>query len=358
VKGRVAALVVGIVALAIGAGAQPAWSAPNPLAGLRPLTIQTVPAIPGAQFVLDGTTLIADSKGIARTTMTKSQRDALALQRDAHLVVGTPVVNVQPGVRARFAGWYDRGYHFSSQNRAGQVLAAAFNLDYLTSFSFVASGGTRVDPARIGSLRLDAGAGGSVELKKPAPVWLTGFKIESIGGTPGVKELEYKISSVTVDHNNVVHRGQQRFFPSHQPQVKVRLLVFNVRFTAADALLGYKTGSEISLKFADGTVKRYPLRNATVTVRDLPRGHYEVTVKALGLKSADSLLVSKNQTATLQVISLVDIGVTVGTLFAIATSLVLIGRSRRRRRLAARARLARANALSTSTERALEHAQM
>jgi len=84
--------------------------------GVRPLTIQTVPPVSGARFVIDGHVLVTGKDGAVRTTVTKAQRDGLALARDTHLSVGSPSIGVRKGVRAQFAGWYDGGYHFSKAN--------------------------------------------------------------------------------------------------------------------------------------------------------------------------------------------------------------------------------------------------
>ena len=96
-----------------------------------------MPAIAGAKFVLDGRILVTGADGIVRTTTTKAQRDGLATNRAAHLAVASSTIAIQTGVRAEFAGWYDGGYHYDSTNRSGQLLRAAFDFDYLTSFSFV-----------------------------------------------------------------------------------------------------------------------------------------------------------------------------------------------------------------------------
>lgn len=340
-------LVSGIVAaLALLANASPAWPAratpkpavpaPNPALTPRLLTIQTVPAVVGARFALDGRILVTGRDGTVRTTTTRVQRDALAQNRDAHLSVASPTIAIRQGVRARFAGWYDGGYHYSNTDKTGQILRAAFDFEFLTSFSFTRPNGTVVAPGGLGAMQLHGGAGGVVALAKIAPVWLTGIKVVSTGGHLGVNDVEYKISSVKMNGNNVVYVDQQRFTPSHRQHVVVQLLLFTVTLQTHDAFFGFNSGSAVDLECADGTVLRSQIRRGSVTLTDLPRGDYALTLHAPGLTSDKSLSISRNQTVTLQVISWIDIVVGLALLLVIAAALVLIGRSRRHGRFAAR----------------------
>jgi hypothetical protein len=333
---------------ALLASASPAWSAgatnrvatpSNPALLLRPLTIQTVPAVAGARFNLDGRILVTGANGIVRTTTTKAQRDALAQNRAAHLSVASPTIAIRAGVRAQFAGWYDGGYHYSNTNKTGQVLRAAFDFEFLTSFSFVRPNGTTVAPVGLTGIKMHAGtSGGAVVLRKNTPVWLEGIKVASAAGHLDVNDVEYKISSVTLKGDNVVHVDQQHFVPSHQTHVIVQLLLFTVTLKTRDALFGFSSGSAVDLKYADGTVNHAPLRHGSVTFTDLPRGDYSLTIHAPGLTSDKSLSISRDQTATLQVISYLDVALALVVLLAISAALVFIGRSRRHGRLASQAR--------------------
>ncbi len=209
--------------------ARAATPAPSAGAGLRPLTIQTVPAVVGARFVLDGHLLVTGNDGTVRTLTTKKLRDALPTNRADHLSVASPTITIRSGVRAKFAGWHDGGYHYSNENKTGQLLRAAFNFDYLTSFSFARPNGTKVTPAGLRGIELHGSTGGTVELPSAAPVWLRGITVSSAAGHLQVTEVNYKIAAVTMRGDNVVHADQQRFVPSHQPHVVVDLLLFTVQ---------------------------------------------------------------------------------------------------------------------------------
>ncbi|MDQ1385518.1 MAG: hypothetical protein QOG65_2897 [Actinomycetota bacterium] len=337
-----------VLVVALLAGASPAWSAgPAPNArtaksaavpAVRPLTIQTVPAVAHARFSLDGQILVTGEDGTVRTTTTKAQRDALATDIAAHLSVTSPTLAIRPGVRAKFAGWYDGGYHYSSTNKTGQVLRAAFDFDFLTSFSFVRPNGTKVQPFGLGGMQLHSEGGSTADVQRIAPVWLRGIKVASNAGHLGVSDVEYKISSVKLNGNNVVHVDQQHFVPAHGQNVVVQLLLFDVTLSVSDAFFGFGQGSAIDLKYADGTVRHAPLRHGSVTFTDLPRGDYALKVHAPGLSSDKSLSISRNQTAKLQVITWVDLAVLLGAVLVLCVGLFLVARSLRHGRLASRNR--------------------
>jgi hypothetical protein len=314
-------------------------SVPSATAGLRPLTIQTVPAVVGARFVLDGRLLVTGTDGTVRTLTTKALRDALTTNQADHLSVASPTIVIRSGVRAKFAGWYAGGYHYSSANKTGQLLRAAFNFDYLTSFSFARPNGTSVTPQGLRGIELHASAGGTVTLPSAAPVWLRGIRVSSAAGHLQVTEVNYKIAAVTVRGDNVVHADQQRFVPSHQPHVVVELLLFTVQLKTRDALFKHGSGSAVVLKFVDGTTQWLPIHNGSVTFTDLPRGDYAMTVYAPGLTSAKALSISRDQTATIQIISWLDVTVAVVALLALTAALILVARSRRHGRLASRTRV-------------------
>ena len=58
--------------------------------------------------------------------------------------------------------------------------------------------------------------------------------------------MHYAAERVLVAGSNVVNRGQQRF-PAQTRVIELRLLLFQVRVTVRDALLGFPIGSAIRL---------------------------------------------------------------------------------------------------------------
>jgi hypothetical protein len=300
--------------------------------GVRPLTIQTVPPVSGARFVIDGHVLVTGKDGAVRTTVTKAQRDGLALARDTHLSVGSPSIGVRKGVRAQFAGWYDGGYHFSKANPSGQLLLAAYDFYFLTSFRFVDGTGALVQSSPPHDLLMHATSGATVTLKDPSqPVWLRGLRVASSSRHLAVDDLSYSISSAVSKGNNIVRTDEQRFRPSRDTQVTIRSLFFTVQFRAHDVFMDHGTGSSLELQFADGSTQSFPLQNGQVTISQLPRGAYQLKVRAFGLKEHHAVSISRNQTVSLPVLNAVDFAIVGAVGLAIAAALLALARVRRHR---------------------------
>ena len=153
--------------------------------------------------------------------------------------MATRQIALPGGARARFHGWYDEGYHFSPTDRSGQILAAAFDVDYLTSFTFTDSHRAAVNPRRVTAMQLKDTLGATIDTRGAAPVWLRGRSVVAAGGRVTMKDIEYRLTTVTVNGANVVTRGEQRFMPSHGSRVRVALRLFTVEFRARDAFFGW-----------------------------------------------------------------------------------------------------------------------
>ena len=309
----------------------PSPTAANPYQGLRLLTVATLPAVPGMQFAVDGKVFVADDQGVASTLVTKAQREAVRAEREKHLTVVTPLFAQSVGVRARFTGWSGPGVY-----RAGkppeEYQRATFAMEYRTAFTFAARSGREVDPSTLSSMRLVSSLGKRITLTPPRPAWLQGNRTTT--GRLGLQSraVSYRIDSVTRSGANVVHSGQQRFFPSRTQQVEVALLLFDVRFSARDALLGVGTGSGIALEFPDGHVDHFGFgSNGAVTLRQLPRGTYRVTVEGSGPALSQKLTVSQNQQADVDAVTWIDIGLALLLLLCIVVGLFVVRRALRRR---------------------------
>lgn len=321
-----------VIALAIhgAAPAPPAAAATLRVAGLRPLTIVTMPAIAGVSVVLNGKTLTTASDGKIRTVVTTEQRDALAANRDAHLSMYTRQVALPGRAQARFHGWYDGGYHYSATDRSGQIEIAAFDVDYLTSFAFVDSHGAAVDRRRVTAIELKDALGTTIDTHGTAPVWLLGRSVVAAAGRVAMKDVEYRFTKVTVGGVNVVTRGRLRFAPSHGSRVRVALHLFTVVFRTRDAIFGRPAGSAIDVEMEDGTTRHLELHHGSVTVAGLPSGQYHVKTNAPGLGGDQTFAISGDQTAAIDVIDPLDLAVAVAVLALIAGGLVFAGRHMRR----------------------------
>jgi hypothetical protein len=294
---RGAAAIVLLVLGAPAAGAQ---------AAAIPPVVQTVPKAPGMRFVVNGVELKADRAGRARPALASATGSGSLRALDT---------TIAPGVRARFDRWY-RGRSI-----------AALNLYYRVQPTFVDLDGERVDPSAIRSLTLLAGNGRRHVLAGGGERWLQGnFVVPESQGRESTA-LSYAVERVVVAGSTVVHRGQQRFFPSEDRTPQLRLLLFSARFEVRDALLGFPVGSAIRLEYPNGQVQRAGLGpGSQLTLRSLPRGDYRVSVDALGISSSRPVALSSDQQVDLQVISWLDIGLVLLGLASLGLLLLFIRR--------------------------------
>jgi hypothetical protein len=338
-----AILAIAATVAVVPAAAGPATAlvpAPTPFAaippGFRPLTIKTLPPVPGVRMELDGVGLITGADGTARTLITKAARDALAANRDAHLRMRTKRVDIRPGLRARFHGWYQEGYQFTPQNPVGQVEIATFDLESQTGFAFVDRYHQSLDARRITDMQIRSSLGGLTDIGKPKPVWLRSAIVTSVAGKVTLKDVEWRLAAVTFHDTNIVQRGSQHFKPLHTPLLTIHVKLFTVEFHAEDALFGSPTGSSITLTLPDGSTRTVALRNGRGTVTQLPSGDYDVLVDARGLGKNQSVSVSNDATIDLKVLGIVDLALALGVLVIVVGGVLLLARRVRRRRRVAR----------------------
>lgn len=335
---------LGLVALVasvfVATGATAASAAPpppkrphpvlGPAPGLRTLRISTIPAVAGATFTFEGQPIRTGADGVAIATITQEQRDRLsdpAVRNDA-IAVTSPTVNLSKDVRANFSGWYGNGAYKGGV----ETQTATFSFEYLTSFTFVNTKGEPVQPSLLQSMQLKSSVGATIDLKSPDPVWLEGRRVTPGSGGVDVRDISYRINEVKVAGSNVVNSAQQQFFPTRRTTSTVRLLFFSVRFVATDAMFGGGVGKKIQLEYPDGKIRTFALGSQhSVTVNDLPRGDYHVTVVGGGLRMARPLNISRNQQADLDVISYLDVGLVVLVLAMVAAAVLWYGLVLRRR---------------------------
>lgn len=333
-------LAIAVTAAVLPAAAGPAGALPpgtSPVPGVppgyRPLTIKTLPPIPGVQFELDGSALVTGADGTVRTLISKEERAALGTNRDAHLQMLTKDVVISPGVRGHFHGWYQEGYQFTPQNPAGQIEVATFDLDALTRFTFIDRHRAALDARAVTDMQIRNSLGGLTDIGRPKAVWLRAAIVTSVGGNVTLKDVEWRMASATVHGTNIVQRGFQHFKPRDTPAVAVQVKLYTVEFHAQDAFFGSPKGSSIRVTMPDGTIRTVALRNGRATMEQLPSGDYDVLVNASGLGKDQSVTVSNDATIDLKVLGPIDLVLVLVGLLLLVFAVLLFGlRVRRRRR--------------------------
>lgn len=323
-----------VLVVALTAPVHPAAAAPAPPPAVRILTIRTVPPIAGVEVHLDDQTLVTGPDGTVKTIVTKEQRAAIAADRDAHLSVESTDVTLPDRSRAQFHGWYDGGYRYSATDRSGQVEVAAFDVSYLTEFSFVDTHGAPIASARVSRAELRDQRGATVVTRRARPAWLVGRSVVASGGRVSLRDVQYRFTEVLVDGANVVRRGQVRFWPRTTQQVSVPVTVFPVTFDAHDAIFGLARGSKVEVESADGRVRTATLKDGSATVTGITPGKYTVRVDAMGMGKEQTFEFSKATTAEITIIDPLDLALVVVVGVLAVGGLVLIGLRMRRRRVA------------------------
>lgn len=284
------------------------------------LEIHTVPPLPGVEFSLAGRVFRSDEEGVARIQVeTPGSYRLEVLAKDLGI----------PGVRAEFRRWEDvftpeREVMIPKETR----LEVGFDVSYQVTMRFVDLQGWPVDPQRITSFTLKGSGGGVHTFQDPGPHWLpAGRVIRDVFGVQQA-ELLYSLQDVMIGGANVVNQGQQRFSVNRDDAWQIELLLYSLRLTAKDALLGFPVGKQINLQYPDGRSEQYALSpEGVLSLESLPRGEYRARVEgALGISPIVPVALSRDQFVSLKVISLLDITLVFSLSLTLALGLLFAGR--------------------------------
>lgn len=268
----------------------------------RMFSVQTVPPMEGASFILDGRTFAAGPDGLAAIRVANDFDDARR---------PTPLdVDLGDGVSARFSKW---------RTKAGQVVAA-YDLFYDVGVSFIDANGHAVDPSLVTTVKLKSSIGHEFEIQGGETFNVVGSRVVPLAGGLQVKDITYAVQEVVIDGANVVHRNQQRFTPRSQRTWPIEVLFYRADIIARDAIFGFPIGTSVTITYPDGHTRTVPLRDGRADLAGLPRGEYQVQSSGGGISFVRPIALSRDQEVELKVISYLDI-------FAVAALgvIVLVG---------------------------------
>jgi hypothetical protein len=340
VLGLIAAVWLGGTAIAPPAFAAPSAGAVPAGGSVRPwpitITIRTVPSLPGIRFVFDGTPIVTGSQG--RTSVTEQHNFG------AHTLTLAETQFSASGRRYTFVRW--AGQRDPDQAFRPTVQGLPMRADYTVTASFAAmcpvsprlaqQNGATLAATRVSEITLRDNLGQPATLRPSGTTWLPCSWPVYRDSLLSSADLQYSVQTMLVSGTNAVHVGVERFKPGRTPNPKLTGYFYALTITAHDALLGSAVGSYALLTMPDRTVRRIPLGPRHVaTVSNLPQGNYRVQIKAHGASvPAQTLRLSKNQTANLAAVSKRDIAIVGGALLAGLAGIPLLSRTRRRRILA------------------------
>jgi hypothetical protein len=306
-----------LVALALALPVVPhaAVAAPAPA-----LIVRTMPPVPNTRVLFDGRELRTGPDGTLRIVPGNWGE----LRRR----ISVPTV-WRDGTRARFSRWIGRIDQAVRPTRDLEV-AAAFDVDYLVQFRFVGPEGKPVPYDRIDHVELRGATGVVVKatgerLRRPLLLW--GSRVITLHAGPRQKDIYYRLQSVRMRGANVVNQAQQRYIPSTDRSVRVKLLFFDAEVVVRDALFGFPIGKAVRVRYPDGSRERYRLGpGREVTLRSLPRAPYDLTVEGLGLPIASPVAITRTQTIPLKFVSWLDVAVGLLVALTFLIGLPLLGR--------------------------------
>jgi len=284
-----------------------------------PVVLTTVPAVAGFPVTLDGVTVLSDDQGKAHfedaPVSDRTLGDRITLT-EATL----PIDGQQALVRA------DRVYPSSREP------LLALDVSYLVTFDFSSIEGSPVDASSIEAFAVKSETGEKVEVTPGEAEWLQGSRVIKRTDGMEVKELRWSVQRVDFAGSNVVNAAQQEFFPAREQDVDVQLLFFGLDVQVHDAMFGFSYDGAIELGYPDGRTRRFALDDAgRLSVPELPRGDYTLTILGPGPQVTRPLAVSRDQSLELAFHSWLDIASVLGVVLGAAGALAWGGRVRRRR---------------------------
>ena len=297
------------------------------------ITIRTVPPLPGVRFVFDGTPTVTGAQG--STSVTEQHNFS------AHTLTLANTQLSASGRKYSFVRWAgqrdpDQAFRPTVRGlpmRANYTVTASFAIMCPVSPRLAQQDGAALAAIRVTQITLRNNLGQPTTLRPSGTTWLPCswpvYRDSLLSST----DLQYSVQSMLVSGTNTVHIGVERFKPSRTPSPRLTGYFYSLTMTAHDAIFGSAVGSYALLTMPDHTVLRVSLGTRHVaTLSNLPQGNYQVEIKAHGANvPAQTLRLSKDQTANLAAVSRGDIAVVGAALLAGLAGIPLLSRTRRRR---------------------------
>ena len=201
-------------------GLEPEASSAQATVQPKEIEIQTVPTLPGMQFMLDDKTFTSDANGIARLLVSAPRTYRLKV---------LPLDATQAGVRAEFVRWGDD--IFTTERDlvvpARDRYQIGFNVSYLVNLNFADLGGRVVDPARVTAITLKSSNGKDTSTGQSTARWLPGSGVTRTGVGLQERKIQYALEEAVVGGSNVVNQSEQRFTPGTAPTWAITLTVLH-----------------------------------------------------------------------------------------------------------------------------------
>jgi hypothetical protein len=285
------------------------------------LRVQTIPALSGVVFEIDGRQFVSGENGLATIEMYKT-----GLYRLKVLISNYK----NPHKRIVFGRWEQESYEPSRSVRipSNEVVQVGLNVFHEINQTFVDVNGHPIDPGRITGIMIKSAQGDVFSLKEGQTVWVPASRTARRQTSLEETKLLYSVISVTIDGSSVVNQAQQRFYANANDDWIISLLLYSMHVNVKDALFGTPIGESLRVAYPDGQIKDYKLDGLkSADIYSLARGIYHIEVIGInGLRTVLPVALSRDQTVNVTVVTYVDMAVvgSIGLLTAIG--LVLFGR--------------------------------
>ena len=285
------------------------------------VVVQTVPAIPGILFEMEGKQYVSGPDGTVGIPVSDPGDYRLTILVDQYN---------NPTQKIEFSRWLDGTVqqYLDITVPVKKKIQVGLNVYHQVDLNFVDQARFPVDPQRVTQVTYRSAQGDVFVVDNGDPRWIPSSRISRVGVGLVPTPLLYSVISVMAEGSNVVNSSQQQFYALPNDTWQISMLLYSIRFSATDGLFNFPVGSSINLVAPDGSVKNYPLDLAgTVAIHSLARGNYSVVlVGGYGLTSRTPIALSRNQSVSVKNISYLDLAVVFMFGMVLTLGLLLYGR--------------------------------
>ncbi|HEY0644806.1 MAG TPA: hypothetical protein VGD39_15370 [Nocardioides sp.] len=292
-----------------------------------------MPQVPGFEFTLGGRTYRADRSGTAVVDPVTCTRPREALAPTSR------TIDRGRGKVASFDAWY--GTEILARRHGDGTVYATFDQQVEVGLRLVDLSGRPVTSNTVGTIVLKSSTGGVVEMQPgQTSAVLKATRVVHRSHRLVSRDLLWSVQGVDIGGNSAVNRGQIRFKPRQMRSVRLPLMLYELRVSVRDLLLGNASGDQVVLTAPDGSSQTVPLdSNGGARIAALARGHYVLKVNgaSIAMTFEQPVAVSRATDADLTVITYADTVIILAVFVMAMGGLLLVGwriqrQSRRARR--------------------------
>jgi hypothetical protein len=283
--------------------------------------VQTVPAVSGITFQIDGRQFVSDDTGTASIQLYHTGDYQLSVLLDLYH---------NPSQRVEFGRWADENYQpeHDIQIPGDYAIQLGLTVFHQVSMDFVDLDGLPVDVSRISSISIRSVQGDVFSLNPGDTPWLPASRTARRQSGLEVTNLLYSVNSVIINGSNVVNSAQQRFYVKPDDTWNISLLLYSMHITVKDGLFASPVGQSVNVTLPDGQAVNYPLNaSGSLDVSSLPRGIYHIALPGVtGLGTSTPVALSRNQVVNMRVVTTLDMAVMGFLSVSLALGLIFYGR--------------------------------